>query len=532
MVLTLIVLATCLIVGVVLLALGLRGRRIGEHPHCPRCNFDLHGVVDVAPGGALPQQRVQCTDCGKVFARSSLRRGERRRRRRLLVAGATMLVIALPPAGFLTWSMVAGPNAASVKPIGWLELEARYAPRAIQDAAAQELLKRHAAGVWSDEALRRLALHILATQQPPSSWSNESVQVLMTAQAQQALPLEDLARAYFAYAEWVLEFKQRVRCGQPLALRTGVRTRDGMTPSPFSGPGAFLDMLRLHARVEPGEHDLAVVDASGHVVMRLLRDVTMEQMLASTSSLLQTQVPLSLPPGTYRIQGAIELRISQRRAGEMNVSSFGMAAHHTAAIAPPSGADVRPSVAWPVRIDQPLEVVGADGRIVNVVRSEKLDARVRATFARAKLITWGGESGEPQRRARLYIRGEGTAELYEYYSVEVEEDLGGRAGPVRRWDQLNKGARSTEKAGSGIAVSWLLEGAWMLPDPLVMPIRAARLRVRLTPSLERAEQSFGIPHAAGAPLPEISGLSVVITNLDVERRAAQDADESLMIPDF
>src|SRR5690349_6074803 len=47
--------AATLLLGVVLLALGLRGRRVGDHPYCRRCGFDLFG---------LPPAHPACPECG------------------------------------------------------------------------------------------------------------------------------------------------------------------------------------------------------------------------------------------------------------------------------------------------------------------------------------------------------------------------------------------------------------------------------------------------------------------------------------
>src|ERR1043165_5496698 len=44
--------------GVVLLWLGLRGRRTGDHPFCRRCGFDLFGKPDDADN---------CSECGAAL---------------------------------------------------------------------------------------------------------------------------------------------------------------------------------------------------------------------------------------------------------------------------------------------------------------------------------------------------------------------------------------------------------------------------------------------------------------------------------
>ena len=43
------------VLGVSLLRRGLRGRRVGAHPVCGKCGFDLFG---------LPADQAKCPECG------------------------------------------------------------------------------------------------------------------------------------------------------------------------------------------------------------------------------------------------------------------------------------------------------------------------------------------------------------------------------------------------------------------------------------------------------------------------------------
>src|SRR5262245_9621381 len=51
----LIVAGIVLFLSLVALRHGLRGRRVGDHPHCRRCRFDLFGK---------PETSTQCPECG------------------------------------------------------------------------------------------------------------------------------------------------------------------------------------------------------------------------------------------------------------------------------------------------------------------------------------------------------------------------------------------------------------------------------------------------------------------------------------
>src|SRR3954469_14027491 len=74
-------------IGVALLTVGLRGRRVGDHPFCRRCGFDLFGKP--------PHSRV-CPECGTSrHAPGALVTRARQRRKWALWTGAIVLLPSL-----------------------------------------------------------------------------------------------------------------------------------------------------------------------------------------------------------------------------------------------------------------------------------------------------------------------------------------------------------------------------------------------------------------------------------------------------
>lgn len=65
-----------------MLALGIRGRRVGDDPHCRKCNYNLTGLTS-----------ERCPECAALVAGKSTVRGMRVRRRGMIVGGAAMLLI-------------------------------------------------------------------------------------------------------------------------------------------------------------------------------------------------------------------------------------------------------------------------------------------------------------------------------------------------------------------------------------------------------------------------------------------------------
>ena len=102
-------------VGVVLLVLGLRGRRLNAHPHCRRCGFDLIGVT----------HRGRCPECGADLATPrAIRSGARRRRALPVTVGGVLLLAAGLAGGALLWSAATNFNWNVVKPDWLLVLQA------------------------------------------------------------------------------------------------------------------------------------------------------------------------------------------------------------------------------------------------------------------------------------------------------------------------------------------------------------------------------------------------------------------------
>lgn len=118
-----------LLIGMVLFILGLRGRKLDDHPVCRKCRYDLCGTPDAAA----------CPECGRdLKARWAVRVGNRRRRRVPLVAGPLMIVLSL---GVIVTSL-SGTNLNPYKPFWLLKLEATTPALGFRSRALDELITR------------------------------------------------------------------------------------------------------------------------------------------------------------------------------------------------------------------------------------------------------------------------------------------------------------------------------------------------------------------------------------------------------
>ena len=102
--------AAGLAAGVALLLVGLRGRRVDDHPVCRKCGRDLFG---------LGKTTRNCPECGVWLGHARPRIGNRLRRRRLVTVGAFLLVPCLLWLGGVAAVTLGGIDVNRYKPV-WL----------------------------------------------------------------------------------------------------------------------------------------------------------------------------------------------------------------------------------------------------------------------------------------------------------------------------------------------------------------------------------------------------------------------------
>ncbi len=140
------------IVGLVLLRRGLRGRLVGSHRVCRKCDYDLFN---------LPEDQNVCPECGSdLSAPKAVQVGYRHRRPGMIVAGAALLVLFALTVGGIGTGIARQVDWQRMKPVAWLAREARGGGV----AAWMELTRRAKAGTLSSEQAQPLVVHALAWQ--------------------------------------------------------------------------------------------------------------------------------------------------------------------------------------------------------------------------------------------------------------------------------------------------------------------------------------------------------------------------------
>lgn len=142
--------------GGLLLAAGLRGRRIALRPCCRKCGYSLAGQ---------PPGSMRCPECGAdLTSHHAVLVGPRVRRPRLTALGAAILGVVAIILGMRTVRWLERTDWQAKKPAAWLVYSARSSDQIASTAALAELVRRAEQGSLDESRLRSLAERGLALQ--------------------------------------------------------------------------------------------------------------------------------------------------------------------------------------------------------------------------------------------------------------------------------------------------------------------------------------------------------------------------------
>ena len=199
--------------GLALIRLGLRGRTVGDHPHCRKCGFDLFGQP---PGfTTCPECGVAVATAGELIAKTT-RIGRRRWRRGPLAIG---LALALPAVAWLAgaskWTDV---NLNALTPAAALRWQADL-PGPPGRSAAAELDRRLLAGSLPDATVDSIVADFLADQADLARpWLTGKGDFIQHAHAAGRVSVADWNRYGGQGMKLILTHRPVVRAGQPVPL--------------------------------------------------------------------------------------------------------------------------------------------------------------------------------------------------------------------------------------------------------------------------------------------------------------------------
>lgn len=254
----LVIVGSATLIGAVLLTLGLRGRRIDDHPVCARCRFDLSGA---------PEPRTTCPECGRdVSTPKAIKVGQRRRRPRMLMSGAAALAVSLLIWGVAGWGLWKGTNWNTYKPTGWLLFEARVGAPGEADAAISEVADRVVSKSPPGRGqLNQFVEVVLAHQadhmKPWSDGWRKAIDVLI----EEEMTSEDQLEAVFHNAySFDMDARPTTRLGDPIIVRLIASPRLGRTQPSRS---VLIEATRTIVNGVEVEESLGRMHASGRSSM-------------------------------------------------------------------------------------------------------------------------------------------------------------------------------------------------------------------------------------------------------------------------
>lgn len=318
----LLILFGAVVLGVVLLTHGWRGKRLNRHPVCRDCRFDLSGQ----PGTAMT-----CPECGSGLRRPrAVRIGQRRKRPLFIAVGGLLAFFPLLLLGACFVAFLSGANIDRYMPLGILLWEAQHGSRPAQVAA--ELNKRLAArGASKDlqHAVVEVALGVQGDVNTP--WCPEWGDVLEAARSAGAMSAPEEQR-YLNQAlvlDWVA--RPQVRSSDDIPVTARLReTRLGGACTAIAyiavkgatvdeQPATLFSVLRDY----PGDHQW---DAAGEPTGSFQLDGPRASVASPTGTsplYFAVAKPAGLTPGAHRctitarvitLEGTTGLPLLQGRA--------------------------------------------------------------------------------------------------------------------------------------------------------------------------------------------------------------------------
>ena len=213
-------LAVLSLLGLVLAVVGVRGRRVGTHPTCGRCGFDLYG-------GTLAGGR--CNECGReLVGRRAVRIGHRRRRPWLVALGVVALLPGLLAVGVMGYILAAGVDWQTHKPGWWLVRELKDADPKVVDAAVGELGRRGDYALLDDKTALAGVDALLDVQGDVARpWHAAWGDWIEARHAAGAVGDDRMKRYYRQALVPTLRVRPHVRRGEPLPAAFELTTRGG-----------------------------------------------------------------------------------------------------------------------------------------------------------------------------------------------------------------------------------------------------------------------------------------------------------------
>lgn len=225
-----------IILGLLILRKGIRGRKVHERPLCATCGYELQGQA---------AETSLCPECGSDFRRPGGERiGAVRWRRGLVWAGALLVSVGVTGEVLCMRGTFDQINWWPYKPFSWLLADAKPISKPDASTAMAELFRRNKAGLLSDSQIHRLITFALDLQGDPAAGWNGAWGDFIEAEREKGTVSDEEITRYARQAvpsdfNWAV--KKRVELGQRIPWR--LTTKGGR--SGFNSQLSFTSRFNL-----------------------------------------------------------------------------------------------------------------------------------------------------------------------------------------------------------------------------------------------------------------------------------------------
>lgn len=370
-------LAGLVALGIVMIALARRGRRINRVPACRQCQFDLTSVL---PAG------VTCPECGSGLKRPhSVRIGQRKR---MVIVGLIGAVLVLVPGSMLGTAFILQTTDTSLdryKPWRLVLWEARNGNARMVEAAAVEIERRQMLNLLTGDQQAQAIEAALDIQADPSRpWSAKLGDVIEQAAVGGLLKPGQYER--FVECAVVLEARARplvgtagpipisvksshIRCGHDTNISGSLMLKsamiDGRTLTVHSAQGAVIQ--GPWAFSQSGA-------AIGYVSVMGARWAGMGGIPGSVGGSATLKLPADLPPGQYTLD--VEVVIEAFSQSMQQAQNF-----LSSTVQPPSLTATH-------HFSLPVEILPEPTPVRLVEPSPELDAQMASSVSAMQGAAW------------------------------------------------------------------------------------------------------------------------------------------------
>jgi hypothetical protein len=351
----LIALVLCAVAGVLLLVVGLRGRRVDDHPLCRKCRFNLRGA---------PASSDRCPECGHdIRGPRGTVVGHHVKRRLPLVAGLLLIVLSLTPMGVVGVVAARGIDWRTKVPTWYVLLEARGTIPGWREAAAMELYGREVASKLTETQKDAFAETLVMLHGDPSvQWQSFWGDFLAQRIVDDKLPQESRERFLNNLLGRVsVKMRNTIRQGGPVAIHIRFD---------FHQRGILSFSIPLVADFSTQERQLLV---DGKPQPPLTAFTTSSFRFNSGGAMhIQDSSDCwkTLAPGTYRVEWSLPLHVMVQPAGQPSREVFMPA----------------------LKVSQDVTILPSDQTDVKRIRSESLRPTFEAALELQKITLGKGNS--------------------------------------------------------------------------------------------------------------------------------------------